>query len=116
MPIEAGKLRHLVVIERKRSKQDPETGSRVDTWEALPPPLIWAEIIESSVRDFIAASAEQSQVGGRIVIRYRNDVQAGQRVVYRGEQYQILGAMRDMESGLEYLTLPVTAGVRVTPP
>lgn len=111
MALAAGKLRHLVQIQRPYAYQDPETGELIRCWRLVA--KVYAEIVPQSAREFMAAAAEQSEVRGRITIRRRDDVDATMRIVHRGLAYQILGVLADPVSGLEYLTLPVTEGVRV---
>lgn len=111
MALAAGELRHLVRIEKPQSYQNHETGELCTRWVMVA--QVYAQIVPSSVREFMAANAEQSEVRARIVIRYRADVNATMRIVHRGTAYQILGALADPVSGLEYLTLPVASGVRV---
>lgn len=74
---------------------------------------VYAQIVPSSAREFIAANAQQSEVRGRIVIRSRSDIDATMRIIHRGMAYQILGVLPDPVNGLEYMTLPVSQGVRV---
>lgn len=83
----------------------------VTTWATVA--NVWAQIVPMSAREFVAASAEQSEVRGRIVIRYRDGVTASMRIVYRGKWYAILGVMEDAESGREHTTLMVAEGVRL---
>lgn len=109
--VAAGKLRHKVQLQTRVETQDATTGEMGVAWVTTAEP--WAEIVPMSAREFIAAQAEQSEVRGRIVIRYRSNVDASMRVVYRGEHYVIHGVMRDAESGREHLTLMVGAGVRI---
>ena len=109
--VAAGLLRHKVQLQAPQITQDPDTGEMVKTWVTVAQP--WAQIVPSSAREFIAASAEQSEVRGRIVIRYRGEVDASMRIVYRGKWYAILGVLEDAESGREHLTLPVAEGVRL---
>ena len=109
--VAAGKLRHWVQLQRQQSAQDPRTGEMVKTWAQLAD--VWADVAPASGREFIAAAAEQSEVRGRITIRYRDDVDATMRVAYRGKTYAILAALEDSESGREHLTLMVAEGVRV---
>lgn len=111
MALAAGDLRHFVVIQRPRAFQNEETGELETCWVMVA--QVYAQIVPSSVREFTAAAAEQSEASGRIVIRYRDDVDATMRIVHRGRAYQILGVLPDPMSGLEYLTLPVATGVRV---
>lgn len=109
----AGKLNHKVQLQQKVETQDATTGEIIVTWTTIAEP--WAEVVPLSAREFIAAQSEQSEVGGRIVIRYRANIDASMRILHRGMAYNILGVMSDPVSGLEYLTLPVSQGVRVAP-
>lgn len=106
----AGKLRHHITIQHQSLAQDPNTGAMVHEWAELT--KTFASIEPLSARDFIAASAVQSEVIARIVIRYRDDVEAGMRILHRGKVYTIKGVLADTDSGLEYLTLPVGEGVK----
>jgi len=110
--VASGKLRHWVQLQRQQSTQDPRTGEMVTTWVRLAD--VWADVAPASGREFLAAAAEQSEVRGRITIRYRDDVDATMRVVYRGKWFAILAALPDTDSGIEHLTLMVAEGVRIT--
>lgn len=111
MALAAGLLRHLVRIEKPSSYQNPRTGELCNSWVMVA--QVYAQIVPSSVREFIASNAEQSEVNGKIVIRARSDVNATMRIVHKGVAYSILGVLADPESGMEYMTLPVSKGVRV---
>jgi SPP1 family predicted phage head-tail adaptor len=109
--IGAGSLRHKVQLQALTVTQNAVTGETVDTWMTIAEP--WAEIVPMSAREFISAAAEQSEVRGRIVIRYRDAIDASMRIVYRGKYYAIFGVMADAESGKEHMTLMVGEGVRL---
>ena len=109
--VASGDLRHKVQLQSQTNVQDPETGEIVPEWTTIASP--WAQIVPMSAREFVAAGAEQSEVRGRMVIRYRGEVDASMRIVHRGKWYGILGVMPDAESGLERLTLMTTEGVRL---
>ncbi len=77
---------------------------------------VWENVAASveplSARDLIAAQAGQSEVSGRMVIRYRAGVLPTMRILHRGDVYNIQGQpMPDPVSGLEYLTILVAKGV-----
>lgn len=112
MSLKAGRLRHWVDIEKPVTTQDPVTGEKLVTWTRIA--STYAEVVPNSVREFIAAAAEQSLVAARITIRHRTDIDATMRIIHRGLAYQVLGVLADPDSGLEYITLPVSEGVRVT--
>lgn len=109
--VASGKLRHRVALQALTVTQDPGTGEMLSSWQTIATP--WADIVPMSGREFQAASAEQSEVRGRIVIRYRDGVDATMRVVHRGKHYAIHAALPDMESGIEHLSLMVGEGVRL---
>jgi SPP1 family predicted phage head-tail adaptor len=111
MALAAGKLKHFVELQRPKTTQNATTGEMVTSWVKVA--NFYAEIVPQSVSDFIAAAANQSEVRGRMTIRRRSDIDATMRVVHRGLAYQIVGVLPDMESGLEYQSLPVSEGVRV---
>nr|AER23953.1 putative head-tail adaptor [Variovorax sp. HH01] len=125
MTLAAGRLRHRVLIERKELArdsngdviQDPNTGDTQEVWVAVAE--VYAAIEPLSAREFLAAQAVQSQVTARIVIRHRPDMVGALRLVHmvngaRGMVYNPAGFLPDKESGLEYLTSPVSAGVSDT--
>lgn len=109
MGIEAGKLRHRVALQRQVRTQDSTTGLITTAWQTQA--MVWAAVEALSAREFIQSAAMQSQVTARITIRYRDDIDATWRVVHRGRVYNVHGVLPDADSGLEYITLPVSQGV-----
>lgn len=99
----------IVTEESELDSQGPD-GELLQEWVTLA--TCWAAIEPLSAREFIAASAEQSKVSARIVIRARDDIDASMRILHRGRYYNIEGILPDKDSGLEYITLPVSQGVR----
>lgn len=110
--LNAGKLRHRLLIQRPVETQDANTGDMVLTWQDVA--SVWAAIEPLSVREFITAQVESSKVEARITIRYRADVNHQMRLVHLAKDkiYNIEGVLSDKNSGLEYLTLPCSEGVR----
>lgn len=114
-----GSLRHRVTVQQRAAVQDPITGEMSQDW--LDVATVWAAIEPLSVRDFIQSRAAQSQVSARIVMRYKPDVAAiagDIRVLHlRGTQpaivYHAEGVLRDKTSGIDYITLPCSQGVRL---
>ena len=112
MALAAGKLRHRLLIQKPVTTQNTSTGEMQVTWTDVA--SVWGSMEPLSAREFIAANAEKSEVTGKAVIRHRDDVDETMRIVYRGKTHNILGVLSDNWSGLEYLTLPLSEGVRVT--
>lgn len=109
--VAAGELRHRVDLQEPVTTQDPETGEMETVWTTVARP--WAKIAPMSGREFVAAAAEQSEVRGKITIRYRGDCDATMRVVHRGKWYAIHAVLPDAESGIEHLTLMTGEGMRL---
>lgn len=107
----SGELQHRVELQQQSQVQNTTTGEMVTTWVTVARP--WAQIVPLSGREFLASGAEQSEVRGRIAIRYRGGVTAAMRIVHRGKYYNIHAVLPDAESGLEHLTLMVGEGVNL---
>lgn len=111
MSIAAGRLRHRVSLQRNEPTQDTTTGELLDNWVEYG--KAWASVEPLSARDFIAAQAGQSKVTARIVMRCRPGLLPTDRIVHRGTVYTIAGILPDADSGTEYVTVPVSAGVSI---
>jgi|SRR5690554_2778750 len=109
--MQSGKLWHPLNLEEQSQVQDPDSGQLVVKWVHVA--KVWAEVIPSSVNQFFAAKAAQSEVIAMIKIRARKDINASQRLVNirTGDIYNIEGVMRDPKSGYHWMTLPVSQGV-----
>jgi SPP1 family predicted phage head-tail adaptor len=116
--IRAGRLRHIIKIEEPVEIQNPATGAmEISSWETVVGcAKVPAGIEPLSTRDFISAQAQQSEVRGRIVIRYRQGLSSKMRAAHQKKgqtiYYYFEGTpMADKDSGLDYLTIPVGEGV-----
>lgn len=109
--IQAGRLRHRVQIQIPVSTQDQQSGDLNADWQTVA--TVWAAIEPLSGREFIAAQAEASRINTRITIRYRT-LHPDARLYHmaKDEYYNIEGVLGDKDSGLEYLTLPCSKGLR----
>lgn len=115
MALDPGKLRHRITIQRQVTTQDADTGLTRTRWTDFAV-NIPAEIVPSSVREFIASQSMQSAITARIVIRYMDGLTAQMRIVglsrpYVGRIFNPQGFLNDPDSGLEYLTAPCGEGV-----
>lgn len=107
--MQAGRLRHRVLLQRAVSTQSPITGAPITQWVDVA--IVRAEVVAASAREFISAMATQSEVTTRITIRYRQGISNRDRILFRGKIYNIEGVLPDPVSGREYLTLPCSEGV-----
>jgi SPP1 family predicted phage head-tail adaptor len=116
--LQAGKLRHRIVIQAldvsPNSNGDVQgsMGEPLEEWVTLG--QAWAAIEPVSGREFIAAQSEQSKISTRITVRYRTDIDFSTRVYHeaKGQYYNVEAVLADKDSGLEYLTLLCSTGVR----
>ena len=106
--MDAGKLRHRITVQRNQKTQDQNTGEIVDAWVNYV--SLWAAIEPVSVREFVASSMNQSEIVARMLIRARSDLTADMRILHGGKVYNPAGFLADKDSGLEYMTIPVTFG------
>lgn len=107
----SGQLRHRVELQSQQQTQDETTGEVTVTWVTYA--TVWASIKPMSAREFVQSDAKQSEVRGFMELRYRDDVEADHRAVYRDKYYNIHGVMPDAESGKEHLTLMTGEGVNL---
>lgn len=107
----SGTLRHRIEIQEPVEVQDSDTGDVTFEWDTIEGgKSVPASIEPLSAREFLAASATQSKVVARITIRYRAGITAKMRCLHGSRIYNIEGVLADPDSGLEWLTLPVSEG------
>lgn len=112
MPINAGKLRHRIIIQRPDYIQDMDNGAMNPVWVEVA--TVWASIDPISAREFVASQAEVSNITTRITIRYRSDLDDKMRLYHPAKDiyYDLHGILYDKDSGLDYMTLPCSEGVK----
>ena len=108
----AGKLRHRITIQERLNVQDPESGEMLPSWVDLHTSIA-CSVNPLSAREMIAAAAVQSKVIANIKIRHLDNLDAAMRILWRGKIYDIHGVIVDNESGLEWMTIPVSEGVNL---
>jgi SPP1 family predicted phage head-tail adaptor len=108
--LDAGRLRHRVSIQARTNIQDPVSGESVVVWNDA-----WTNVAAAieplSASERISAQAQQSEVSARVTIRPLPGLTAQHRIVHNSRIYNIEGVIPDPDSGLEWLTLPVSEGV-----
>lgn len=95
--MKSGDLRHPIVLQRPDTHVN-EKGRRITGWTDAA--AVHAAIADVSGREFWAAHAVQAEDVVTFTIRWRTGIDAGWRVVYREQKYNILevnhlGYMRD---------------------
>lgn len=112
MSLFAGDLRWRIAIEAQQHAQDPLTGEIATTWTSVIAGA-WGSIQPLSAREFIAGQQVQAQADTKIIIRWRDGIDASMRVrdLVGGALYNILGVLPDNVSGREWITLVCATGV-----
>lgn len=115
--IRAGALRHRIAIQRKVIERNPASGAVIESWQTVPGlSSVPAEIAPLSTREFLSAAQMQSEIRGRIIIRYIPGVALDATMrAYQADTglvYQFAGTpFVDAETGRDRLTIPVSEGV-----
>lgn len=102
-----GALRHYITIEQKTVTRDAY-GAETVTWATFA--QSWAGIRPLNGRELIAAQAVQSEITGKIIIRYIAGVVPAMRIAYDGKYYDIQAVI---DAGLQHreLQLMVSEGL-----
>jgi len=108
----AGRFDQRITLQR-RVAGSAGFGQRAETWENLPTqPTVWAAVSPGAGRDFAAADQLQATLDAKFTIRWRADVTADMRVLWRGQPFEIIGQPVDVDGGRALLELRCTQGVR----
>lgn len=102
-----GKLNRRVSLQKLGPAQDA-AGQSTDEWAEFAKP--WANILFVNGKEFATAGSEASSATVSVMLRYRTDVTAAMRIVYRGAIYNILAVLPD-EDDRDHVYLACSTGV-----
>lgn len=108
--LESGILTQRITL-RTASMAEDALGQRVAGWSDVC--TVWAQSQPLRGREFLAASASQSEATVRFRLRYRAGVTSAMQVVWGGVAYAIVGQPIDVDGGKHTLELMCTAGAPV---
>jgi SPP1 family predicted phage head-tail adaptor len=80
------RLNKRVTLQSQSDEQDA-TGQPLNTWVDVAP--VWAEVIDVSGREYLAAGGVQNSAQTKITIRYRDGVLPSMRVLHGESVYNI---------------------------
>jgi len=106
MTLQSGSLNRLVTVQRKSGDKDG-LGQSTLIWIDFA--VVWANIRYLSGKEYLVGQVEVSKAIASIRIRYREDITAAMRVLYRGAIYNIAAVLPDTQ-GREYVDLTVSIG------
>jgi SPP1 family predicted phage head-tail adaptor len=90
----AGKLDRRIELQSATITNDPDNNEEIQTWATYATVWAWMQFHKSDEGE--AASREYAEMGLYFTIRWRSDVSAEHRVVYEGENYEIIGRPREI--------------------
>ena len=108
--ITSRRLDRLVTIQRRATGLGPR-GQASETWVNVATG-VWAGIEPIRGREYFAAGEQQLPVDARVVMRWRDDVAAGMRVVDGDNTWEVATQPINTDSANVSLELMCVAGVR----
>ena len=84
--IRSGRLRHRVALQQPTTTRN-STGEPIVTWTTVA--TVWAEVLDLRGREYIASQEAHSEVGTKITIRYRSDLDLTWRAVFGTRLFDI---------------------------
>ena len=96
-----GWLRHRIVVEAPAGTSDAAGGQSV-TWSTLA--TLWSRIEPAGAAEKAIADHLAGVVTHAVMIRWREDIAGGMRILYRGRSFRIL-AVRDPDESRRYLLI-----------
>ena len=96
-----GTLTDRIQLLRKMSTSEP-AGGEVAVYSPIA--TVWARVRQLSVRQAFATDARGQTVSHAVVLRFRTDLKAGDRVIYRGRNLEIEG-VADLNGRRAYVSL-----------
>ncbi|AKZ26331.1 phage head closure protein [Ralstonia pseudosolanacearum] len=104
--MQRGKYNRRIVLQRREAGRAP-SGQPINAWVDVARP--WARVRGENGKEFIVADRETAESDVSLRIRYRTDVTAAWRVIYRGQPCDIKAVLPD-EVRRQHVDLVVTIG------
>ena len=94
-----GTLRHRVQLQQKIMSTEP-AGGHATTY--VPIATVWASISSKSGGDYRGADSRGAKISHVVMLRFRNDLTVGDRILYGGRSLEIL-FVKDLNGRKAYL-------------
>lgn len=105
----AGKLNQRLTLQQRVASQDG-LGQAAGAWQDVA--TVWGRAQPLRGREFFAAGQMQASAEVKFTIRYRPDVAASWRVLWRGAPHDLVAPPIEVEGGREFIELMAATGVR----
>ncbi len=100
--MEAGALRHKVIIQQPTETTN-SLGEITPSWTTFA--TVWAEILPLSGKEYWSSKQVNSEVTGKIRIRYKSGITPKMRVKYGTRIFNIEAVMNYLERNIESILL-----------
>lgn len=87
-----GEMREKVTIQAESRAADTIGGAALDWTEVA---TVWANVVPSSGGEFVRSEELSATVTHRVTVRFRDDLTAANRLVWRGVPLQIRSVLPD---------------------
>lgn len=101
--MEAGRLRHKIIIQEPVETENPDTGELETTWQTFAE--LWAEILPAIGREYWASKQVIAEATGKIRLRYIDGVTPKMRVVHGSRIYGIEAVINVEEKNIELVLI-----------
>lgn len=105
----AGLLTQRLTLQQRTATTDG-LGQAAGAWQDVA--TVWARAQPLRGREFFAAGQLQAVAEVKFTVRWRSDITAAWRVVWRGQPHDIVAPPIDVEGRREWLELMCAQGVR----
>lgn len=107
--LNAGALDQRVTLQRRTVGRD-ERGQALETWATVA--TLWARVQPRRGRDFFAAAQDQATFDCTVWLRYRADILATDRLLWKGQPLDIVGQPVDVHGAGVWTELMCTQSAR----
>lgn len=107
--MESGLLNRRITIQQRTGARD-EYGGISEEWEDVA--TCWARVVPLRGQELYRAQQVRAENSHNFYVRYRADITAAMRIMYRGEPYNIL-SITDVEDRRRELQILTQQGVNV---
>lgn len=101
--MQAGKLRHKIIIQTPTETENPDTGELETTWSTFA--TVWAEILPAVGREFWASKQIVAEITGKIRIRYIAGVNSKMRIKFGSRIFNIIVPINVEEKNIELVLM-----------
>ncbi len=92
--ISAGDLDRLIVLQHGTAVNDPQSNEPISTFATYA--TVWTKMEFHRSLEGEAAAREYAEYALFFTIRWRSDIQAEDRIVFEGNNYEIIGMPREL--------------------